>query len=140
MHLARRALTAAVALTTAYALAACTPNDNGNNTLAGTKSPSAQGGPQTTAPAEAGGSVAVVAKDNEFAPKTLTAKAGDITIALDNTGAAPHTFTSTELKVDQAIDAGKKTSISLTGVQPGTYKFVCKYHETLGMTGELTVT
>jgi plastocyanin len=140
MHLARRALTAALALTTAYALAACTPNDNGNNTLATTKSPSAAGGPQTTAPAEAGGPVSVEAKDNEFVPKDLTAKAGDITITVKNTGTAPHTFTNTDLGADQNVDAGKSTEIKLTGVKAGTYKFVCKYHESLGMTGTLTVT
>jgi plastocyanin len=140
MHLARRALTAALALTTAYALAACSPNDNGNNTLATTKSPSAPGGPQSTAPAEAGGTINLEAKDNEFAPKDLTAKAGDITIAVKNTGVGPHTFTNADLGADQNVDAGKSTEIKLTGVKPGTYKFVCKYHESLGMTGTLTVT
>lgn len=140
MHLARRAVTAAVAVSTAFALAACSPNDNGNNTLATTKSPSAPGGPQSTAPAEAGGTVSVEAKDNEFVPKSLTAKAGDITISMKNTGAAPHTFTNADLGADQNVDAGKQTDIKLTGVKAGTYKFVCKYHETLGMTGELVVT
>jgi plastocyanin len=140
MHLARRAAAGVAAITAAFALAACSPQDNGNNTLAGTKSPGVQGGPQTTAPAEAGAPLTVDAKDNAFAPKTIAAKAGDITITVKNTGAAPHTFTSAELNADQAIDPGKETSITLTGVKAGTYKFVCKYHETLGMTGEITVT
>jgi hypothetical protein len=46
MHLARRAAAGVVALSAAFALAACSPQDNGNNTLAGTKSPGVQGGPR----------------------------------------------------------------------------------------------
>jgi plastocyanin len=137
MSLLRRLVIGAVALGTAAALAACTPQDSGNNTLVGTKSPT----PSASVPAPVpGGPVSLEAKDNEFVPKAIAAKAGDVTISFDNTGAAPHTFTSPELKVDQNVDAGKKTEISLKGVQPGTYKFVCKYHQSLGMVGELTVT
>jgi len=55
MHL-RRAAVAALASVTLFGLAACNKNDTGNNTLVGRKtaSPTASGGPQTTAPAEAG--------------------------------------------------------------------------------------
>jgi len=138
MHLVRRAVTGALALTTAYALAACAPQDNGNNTLAGERS-TPPPGPQTTGAAEPGGPVSLEAKDNEFVPKDITAKAGDITISFKNTGAAPHTFTNADLKVDQNDDAGKTVEITLKDVKPGTYKYVCKYHESVGMTGTLTV-
>jgi plastocyanin len=50
---------------------------------------------------------ALEAKDNEFTPKTITAAAGDITIEMENTGVAPHTFTNADLKVDVNVDAGK---------------------------------
>jgi plastocyanin len=58
---------------------------------------------------------------------------------MKNTGAAPHTFTNADLKVDVNADAGKSAEIKLTDVKPGTYKFVCKYHEALNMVGELKV-
>ncbi len=139
MHLLRRAATGAFALTTAFALGACSPQDSGNNTLAGSTSPSPTGSAPGPA-AGGGGPIALEAKDNEFVPKAIAGKAGDLTISFDNTGAAPHTFTSPELKADQNLDAGKKIEIKLTGVRPGTYKFVCTYHESIAMVGELTVT
>jgi plastocyanin len=134
----RRAAAGALALSTVIALGACTKQDNGNNTLVDAKP-----GPSktTSAPAPApGGPLAIEAKDNEFVPKALTASAGDVTITMKNTGAAPHTFTLADPKADVNADAGKTVEIKLTGLKAGTYKFVCKYHEALGMTGELTVT
>lgn len=138
MHLVRRASTGALALATVLALAACSPQDNGNNTLVGRKSETPK--PTSAPPVAAGGPVALEGKDNEFVPKDIAAKAGDITIVFDNTGAAPHTFTTKDLAVDQNVDAGKKMDIVLKGVKAGTYKFVCKYHESIGMVGTLTVT
>jgi plastocyanin len=135
----RRAAAGALALSTVIALGACTKQDNGNNTLQdakpGTTTPS--GGSPSSAPA---GAPEIDAKDNEFVPKNLTVNAGDVTITMKNTGAAPHTFTLADPKVDVNVDAGKSAEIVLTGLKAGTYKFVCKYHESLGMTGELTVT
>jgi plastocyanin len=135
----RRPAAVALALTTVIALGACTKQDNGNNTLADAQpTKSSTGGPQSTGPASGG--LKVEAKDNVFAPTKLTATAGDITITVDNTGAAPHTFTIADLKADTGnLDAGKSTDVKLTGVKAGTYKFICKYHESLGMVGELTV-
>lgn len=138
MHLLRRAGAGALALTTAFVLAACSPQDNGNNTLAGSKSPAPTGGgPQTTGAAS--GNVTIEMKDNEFVPKDVSAKGGSITIELKNTGVAPHTFTANDLHADQDVQAGKDTTVTLSGVAPGTYKFFCKYHESLGMVGQITV-
>jgi len=140
MHLPRRATAGALATLTVLAMG-CTKYDNGNNTLT-ESSPTPAGDPRTTKPAEqpAGGTIALEAKDNEFAPKTIEVKAGPATIDMKNTGAAPHTFTNADLKVDVNADAGKTATISLTDLKPGTYKFICKYHEALGMVGELKVT
>lgn len=137
----------------ALALVACVEADNGNNTLAvqdGEQTPSAAeptapGAPQSTAPARpgqggnAGGAIDLEANDNDFVPATIDAKAGDITIEMRNTGKAPHTFTNADLKVDVNANAGETATIKLTGVKPGTYKIICKYHETIGMVGELKV-
>jgi plastocyanin len=136
----------ALALTTVIALGACTENDNGNNTLSNrTLEPSAVGAPQSTGPAPtggqtAGGKIPLEAKDNVFAPTTIEAKAGDVVIEMKNTGALPHTFTNTDLKVDVNANGGQTADVELKGLKAGTYKFICKYHETIGMVGELKVT
>lgn len=143
MHLPRRAAAAAIALTTAFALSACTEYDNGNNTISELDaSPTPAGDPRTTRPAEnpPGTSIMLEAKDNVFEPKTIEAKAGAINIEMKNTGALPHTFTNADLKVDVNADGGKNATINLSGVKPGTYKIICKYHEGIGMVGELKVT
>lgn len=151
MSLRRRAASAAVALTVAFALGACNEADNGNNTFAddlgGAASTgpaaTAPGAPQSTAPARPGGegeAIDLEAKDNEFVPAQITAPAGTITIVMRNTGVAPHTFTNKDLKVDVNADGGKTAEIKLTDVKPGKYHFICTYHEALKMVGDLTVT
>ncbi|HVF06839.1 MAG TPA: cupredoxin domain-containing protein [Frankiaceae bacterium] len=149
MFLRRRALAATFAAVAAFSLAACVEADNGNNTLADQSqapaaSSTAPGAPQSTAPAEpqGDGPIDLEAKDNVFAPEKITAAAGQIVIKMRNTGVAPHTFTNTDLKVDVNANGGQDAEIKLAGVKPGTYKFICKYHEALNppMVGELTVT
>jgi plastocyanin len=138
-----RLTTGVTAVALLLTLGACNKNDVGNNTLADrTESPTPTAGPQSTGAASGGGShdVTVDAKDNEFQPKDLTAAAGDITVTLKNVGAAPHTFTAKDLKADKSANAGQTVTIDLKDVKPGTYKYVCIYHESLGMTGTLTVT
>lgn len=150
MHLRRRAVAGAFAML--FLATACTEYDNGNNTLAEQDpTPTAVGNPQTTRPAEGnsptvspggggGGAIPLEAKDNVFEPETVEAKAGDITIEMKNTGVAPHTFTNADLKVDVNADGGKTAMVELKGVKAGTYKIICKYHEAIGMVGELKVT
>lgn len=140
MHLRRRAVVGALAM--AFLAGACSEYDNGNNTLSERDpSPTAPGGPQTTGPAqEPGGPIKLDAANNAFNPKTIEAKAGDVTIEMTSSDTAPHTFTNADLKVDVNVDAGKTGTIELTGLAAGTYKFVCKYHEAAGMVGELKVT
>jgi plastocyanin len=138
-----RLATGATAVALLLTLGACNKNDVGNNTLADrSESPTPTAGPQSTGAASGGSShdVTVDAKDNEFQPKDLTASAGDITVTFKNVGAAPHTFTAKDLKADKSANAGQTLKIDLKDVKPGTYKYVCLYHESLGMTGTLTVT
>jgi plastocyanin len=80
-----------------------------------------------------------------FNTKSLSAKAGKVTIDLDNPAAISH---------DVAVDdsSGKKlgaaaqvaqgtTSLTLTGLKPGKYTFYCSVpgHRQAGMEGTLTV-
>lgn len=143
MPFLRGLATSAIALT--VLAAGCATNDNGNNTLAGrTSAPAtAPGNPQSTGPAPntGGEKVPLEAKDFAFEPKTLEVKAGDVVIEMKNTGVAPHTFTNEKdfgAPVDVNADGGKTVDVPLTGLKPGTYKYICKYHPQ--MTGELKVT
>jgi len=105
--------------------------------------PEAEPTEQETAPdtntEPAGDTVTVETLDNEFSPADLEVAAGDTEITLDNTGQNPHTFTSDELGVDEDVAPGEQTTFTVTA-EPGTYEFICRLHESLGMVGTLTVT
>ena len=50
-----------------------------------------------------------------------------------------HTFTVPDLDIDVHIDAWKTKALTFTFDTPGTFDLVCIPHETLGMTGVITV-
>lgn len=74
------------------------------------------------------------AADNEFRPKSATVAVGD-TVTWKNTGQAPHEVTSPAFESGN-LDAGESYSWKAAA---GTYSYVCQYHESVGMTGTLTV-
>jgi plastocyanin len=65
--------------------------------------------------------------DFAFRPDCLSAESG-ATIALDNTGDAPHTFTVEGTDVDVNVDAGSSGEADLSTVDPGTYAVTCTFH------------
>jgi plastocyanin len=65
--------------------------------------------------------------DFVFRPDCLSADSG-ATIALDNTGDAPHTFTVEGTDVDVNVDAGSSGEADLGTVDPGTYAVTCTFH------------
>ena len=65
--------------------------------------------------------------DFAFRPDCFSADAG-ATIALDNTGDAPHTFTVEGTEVDVNVDAGSSGEADLATVDPGTYPVTCTFH------------
>ena len=72
-----------------------------------------------------------------FSPSTITVKQGD-TIKLDNVSDTPHTFTVTGQNIDVETQPGKTAQVTID-LPPGTYPFVCRFHESMGMTGTLVV-
>ena len=72
-----------------------------------------------------------------FSPSTFTVKQGD-TITLDNVSDTPHTFTVTGQGIDVETQPGKTAQVTID-LPPGTYPFVCRFHESMGMTGTLVV-
>ena len=85
-----------------------------------------------------GGSATLVAADFAFEPASLTAAGGD-TIRFTNEDDAEHNITVEEAGIDEDVDAGGSTTVSLEGVDAGKYDFFCKYHKE-AMTGTLEVT
>jgi plastocyanin len=80
-----------------------------------------------------------------FTPARITAPSGDVTIRLVGTGSYPHNIAvpalhRTSATVGTAPGQQASTLLRLTGVRPGTYRFICTFHNKAGMTGELVVT
>lgn len=50
-----------------------------------------------------------------------------------------HTFTVDQLEIDESADAGETVTFSLTFEEAGTFDLICIPHESLGMTGTITV-
>jgi plastocyanin len=75
----------------------------------------------------------------EFSPSTFSVKSGDTITVKNSTPSTPHTFTVTGQDIDVTLDPASSQDVKID-LQPGTYPFVCTFHESLGMTGTLTVT
>jgi plastocyanin len=73
-----------------------------------------------------------------FSPDTLSVKTG-ATLTVKNVGSVPHTFTISGQGVDVTNDTGQIHQVTIS-LSPGTYPFICRFHESSGMTGTLTVT
>jgi plastocyanin len=74
-------------------------------------------------------------EDFAFLPNCLSVDAGG-TIALENTGDAPHTFTVGGTDLDVKVDAGASGEVRFEGVSAGTYAVTCTFHPQM----EATVT
>ena len=91
----------------------------------GDDAPEASGGGEEAG--GGGGTVSLSAAEFAFDPASVTAAAGD-TIEFTNEDDAEHNVTAEEAGIDEDVDAGGSTTIDLSGVEPGSYDFICKYH------------
>ncbi len=74
-----------------------------------------------------------------YDPAELTFERGEqVTLVMTSEGEF-HTFTVPDLEIDVHVDAWKSKALTYTFDEPGTYELVCTPHETLGMTGVITV-
>jgi len=73
--------------------------------------------------------------ENEFKPATATVSVGD-TVTWRNNGSSAHEVTADAFKSGN-VDPGKSYAWKATAA--GTYSYVCRYHESLGMKGTLVV-
>ena len=72
-----------------------------------------------------------------FSPSTVTVHQGQ-TITLTNVSDTAHTFTVTGQGIDIETMPGKTDKVTID-LPPGTYPFVCRFHESMGMKGTLVV-
>jgi plastocyanin len=84
------------------------------------------------------GKVEIEMYDNYFEPTVLKGKPGQkVEIELKNEGEAAHTFTISEQSVDQEVQPGDEAEVEVTLPDSGLLPFVCMFHKSSGMVGEL---
>jgi plastocyanin len=98
---------------------------------------SACGGGGDTGDGGGAGASTLTMVDNAFEPADLTVSSGT-ELQLSNEGEAPHTFTVQGDGIDEEVEAGQSSSVTID-LEPGDYDFICEFHEAQGMTGTLTV-
>jgi plastocyanin len=81
-------------------------------------------------------STSVEMDDFSYGPVCVQVDAGS-TLALDNVGAAPHTFTVDGTDVSVDVAAGAQGTADLSGVAGGTYTVLCTYHPQMKATLEV---
>jgi plastocyanin len=137
-------------------LAGCGSSSSSSSSTAASTSTPAETTPATSsaststpAPATSGGSSSVKLEANpegqlEYNTKSLTAKAGKVSVDFTNSSSLPHNVTI-ESSSGEKVGAtptfsGGSKSVSVN-LKPGTYKFFCSVpgHRQAGMEGTLTV-
>lgn len=85
-------------------------------------------------------SVELELDDNYFEPTVLTGQAGqEITLELFNEGGNIHNFSIADQNIDQDLEEGGNEEVEARFPESGAVTFFCKYHQELGMRGELKV-
>jgi plastocyanin len=115
--------------------AAASPSSSGSSTPSPTP-------PSPAPPANVAGkqTFTIDAQDFFFSPNVLTGSAGQkLTLTIDNQGAATHTFTIASEHIDVTLAPGTQQTVDVTFPKSGSTEFLCRFHESMGMTGELQV-
>jgi len=97
----------------------------------------ATGSPGSTGGAEA--DVEASVNNYLFDPDPLEVSSGDVLAVRNGNTRTPHTFTVVGEDVDLTLGPLETKTVEIT-LEPGTYDLICRFHETLGMTGTLIVT
>ncbi len=136
-------------LTTAVVLgvAGCGGSSGTGSSASTPPSTSTSGGAAAPAAASGAGSavhLAAVPGALAFNTKTLTAKAGEVTLSMANPSSLPHGIGINGNGVDKdgtVVQQGGTSTVTVK-LKPGTYTFYCPVpgHKQAGMKGTLTVT
>ena len=83
-----------------------------------------------------GGATTLTMQDNSFDPTKVDGDAGKkVTLTLENSGQAAHTFTIDDQKVDTEVEPGASATVDVTIPDSGSVEFYCRFHS--GMAGTL---
>ena len=74
-----------------------------------------------------------------FDPNPVKVSSGDVVAVRNDNTKTPHTFTVVGQDVDLEL-APQETETVTVALPPGTYKLICRFHQSIGMTGTLVVT
>jgi plastocyanin len=149
LNVSSAALCAALA---ALAVAGCGSDDSSDDSASSSSDTAAEQAPAptTAAPSGGGGGASTnltIAADESgkllFDKEKLSAKAGKVTITMDNPSPVPHAVGIEGSGVDEdgeTVGTGEKSTVT-ADLKPGTYEFYCPVdgHEAAGMKGTLTV-
>ena len=81
--------------------------------------------------------ISVEADDFSFDATYIKTKKGTLTVALENEGNAPHTFTIDSLNIDKEIQPGKKATVEVKVPSSSAVAFYCRFHKGQGMQGAI---
>ncbi|MDQ3964043.1 MAG: hypothetical protein M3277_09080 [Actinomycetota bacterium] len=98
----------------------------------------------TPTPLDATGPYVSVAVDNHFHdihPEDHKMIGADRAFVVRNEGRNLHNVTILGTNVNRDVRPGRSLTLDPVGktLDPGTYRIVCKYHDYVGMTGEITI-
>jgi plastocyanin len=138
-----------LAVTAVLALAGCGGSgskSSGSSGSSSSNSSSSSGGGGGGEASSGGGETLKLAADKsalKFDKTSLTAKAGKVTLEMENPSQLPHAIAikGNGVDVDGKTIGNGETSTASTDLKPGTYTFYCPVpgHEAAGMKGTLTV-
>jgi plastocyanin len=109
----------------------------------GDDSPTVAGGPAasvtTSGAADAQTATVDMTDSLRFAPGTVEAKVGKVTLTVDNTGNTPHNLHFDDRGLGKTPTIGGKESkpLEVTFAKAGTFTFACTFHA--GMVGKVVV-
>ena len=113
----RRGMLIGTAIAASLALTACGSGETG-------------GGGET-------GATTLSMVDNAFEPADFSADAGT-QLEVTNDGEAPHNITIEGTGIDEDVEAGASTTVSMD-LDPGSYTMFCEFHRGAGMEGIVTI-
>ena len=142
-----RTMIVAALLALGIVATACTTSASSSGAASPSASSSESSSPSPTPPSPAPPAngagkktFTIDAEDFFFSPSVLTGSAGQqLTLTIDNQGAATHTFTIASEHIDVTLAPGTQQTVKVTFPNSGSTEFLCRFHESMGMTGELQV-
>jgi len=140
-----RTVIVAVLLAVGALTTACTTSTSTAAATSSSATPTATTSPIPTSPAPPAdvtgkSAFTIDAYDNFFSPNTLNGSAGQkLNLTITNLGAATHTFTISSEGVDVLLAPGTSQTVEVTFPKSGSTQFVCRFHESMGMVGQLQV-